>query len=58
MSFKPNIDNVCVVIPLINTALLALTAHISSPVSVVQVNTTVSPGHTLSDDESSVTEES
>ena len=31
--------------------------HMSSPVSVVQVNTTVSPGHTLSDDESSVTAE-
>ena len=38
--------------------LIPSTPNISSPVSVVQlVNTTVSPGHTLSDDESNVTVE-
>ena len=42
---------------LLKKALLSPTAHISSPVSVAQVNTTVSPGHSLTADESSVTVE-
>ena len=52
---KPNVMVAGCSSVLLNSTLGPLLAHTSSPVSVAQENTTVSPGHTLSADESSVT---